>query len=71
MTAEKSNSTTLGTVYTDIDPSGNLVKVYGTPGAPFKAISITVGGDTLMLSQSNVTGLLPALIVFANTGAWI
>jgi hypothetical protein len=68
MTAEKSPSGPHGVTYSDVDPNGNMLFVYATPGA--KTIMITIGGDTLRLSQANITGLLPALTAFSSTGIW-
>jgi hypothetical protein len=45
-----------------------MLFVYATPGA--KTITITIGGDTLQLSQANITGLLPALTAFSSTWIW-
>lgn len=57
-----------GTVYSDVDPAGNLVQGYQPSRT--KMISITVGGTTLTLSQPNITGLLTALTAFSSTGVW-
>lgn len=67
MAAQK--NTDRGVAYAVVDAHGNNAKItQGTPVAKVPTIVIGTGHSTIVLSQTNVTDLLPALTVFSATG---
>lgn len=70
MASSKGQTPFGGIQYQVSNPANVGVKVAAVVGAATPSIRFIEGGNTVTLSQQNVTDLLSALTTFSSSGVW-